>query len=240
MAAQAVGGIASAGIGASAAKSAAATQAAAAKTAADAQMTMYGTNKDLLQPFQTAGVNALGGVTDLLGNGTAGNAGIMDKLSSMPGYQFALQQGLQATQNGYTASGLGQSGAALKGAANYAEGLAGTQYQNLFGNELSTAQLGESAAGALANTGANAQAAASNYNTSGAAATAAGTVGAANATIGGIGQVTGGLNNAALLLALQQGGMFANAGGTGAGSLNQSTNAAYNEFSKNWAAFGGN
>src|SRR5665213_3252301 len=185
----AAGGIASAVIGGGAAKSAAKTQATAAKTAADATMTMYDSNKSLLSPFVSTGANALGGMANLLGEGTGGTAGIMDQLQKMPGYQFQLQQGLQATQNGYTASGLGQSGAALKGAANYAEGLAGTQYQNLFGNELQTAQLGENAAAMTGTLGMQSQSIASGYNTSAAAAQAAGTVGSANALTGGIGAV---------------------------------------------------
>ena len=204
----AAGGVASSVIGAGAAKSAAKTQADAASVAAANQMKMFDTTNTNLAPFREAGVNALGGVNDLLGNGTAGNAGIMDKLSSMPGYQFALQQGLQATQNGYTANGLGQSGAALKGAANYAEGLAGTQYQNLFSNEMQTAQLGENAAATTGTLGQSAQNIASGYSTSGAAATAAGQVGGANALMGGISTVAGAGGNASLLMMLQQAGMF--------------------------------
>jgi len=218
----AAGSVASAVIGGNAASSAAKTQAGAAKTAADATMTMYNSNKTLLQPFQTAGVNALGGVSDLLGEGTGGTAGILAKLQQMPGYQFQLGQGLQATQNGYAAQGLGQSGAALKGAANYAEGLAGTTYQSLFGNQLAAAGLGENAAGALAGVGANATSQANQYSTSGAAATAAGTIGAANALNGGIGGATGALGNSALLMALQGSGMFG-AGSPGSGGISAST-----------------
>jgi hypothetical protein len=58
----------------------------------------------------------------------------MDQLSQTPGYQFTLQQGEQAVQNSAAALGLGSSGPALKGAVNYAEGLAGTTYQQQFNN----------------------------------------------------------------------------------------------------------
>lgn len=55
-------------------------------------------------------------------------------LQNTPGYQFQLQQGLQATQAAAAARGLGVSGASLKGAATYATGLADSNYQNQFNN----------------------------------------------------------------------------------------------------------
>lgn len=83
------------------------------------------------------------------------------QLAATPGYQFALAQGLQGTQNSAAAQGLGTSGAALAGAANYATGLAGTTFQNQFSNYLAqnaqifnqlfgVSQLGAQAAGQLA------------------------------------------------------------------------------------------
>jgi hypothetical protein len=50
------------------------------------------------------------------------------QLDNTPGYQFALNQGLESTQNGFAARGLGISGAAMKGAAAYATGLAQQTY----------------------------------------------------------------------------------------------------------------
>ena len=57
-----------------------------------------------------------------------------DQLKQTPGYQFTLNQGLQNTQNSYAAKGLSSSGAALKGAAQYATGLADQTYQTQFNN----------------------------------------------------------------------------------------------------------
>lgn len=57
------------------------------------------------------------------------------QLEQTPGYQFQLQQGLMATQNAAAARGLGVSGAALKGAATYATGLADSNYQQQFANQ---------------------------------------------------------------------------------------------------------
>jgi hypothetical protein len=57
------------------------------------------------------------------------------ELVQTPGYQFNLSQGLRAAQNSAAARGLGVSGAALRGAANYATGLADSTYQNQFANQ---------------------------------------------------------------------------------------------------------
>lgn len=197
----------------------------------------------------------------------------LQQLAQTPGYQFALQQGLEATQNSYAAQGLGTSGAALKGAANYAEGLASTTYQQQYQNALNAntlysnaanatqtnvlnaqqatnqqqlgyqqqalgqeqqvynmlagqQQLGESAAAQQGSIGAQiaqgqaqtigaAAPAIAGTITSGAAAQAAGTVGSANAISNAFSGVAGAGSNTALLLALNQAGLFG--GGVGAG-----------------------
>lgn len=53
-------------------------------------------------------------------------------IAQMPGYKFTLQQGLLSTQNAAAARGLGVSGAALMGAANYSTGLVQSNFQNYF------------------------------------------------------------------------------------------------------------
>jgi spore germination protein YaaH len=57
-------------------------------------------------------------------------------LEETPGYKFALDQGLKATNNSLVSKGLANSGAALKGAASYAEGLAGQTFQQAFQNNM--------------------------------------------------------------------------------------------------------
>lgn len=59
----------------------------------------------------------------------------IEQLKQTPGYQWNLDQGLKAVQNSAAAKGLGVSGAALKGAATYATGLADSTYQNQFNNQ---------------------------------------------------------------------------------------------------------
>ena len=57
------------------------------------------------------------------------------ELEQTPGYQFARSQGQQAVASSAAARGLGVSGAALKGAATFATGLADNTYQNQFAQQ---------------------------------------------------------------------------------------------------------
>lgn len=236
IAASAISGIASIGgalLGGKAAKSAADTQAQAADRAAAAQMSMFNTIRGDLSPYRTfgaSGVNPLAYGLGLPGAtnpgeqiGSAGGPGGLiapfnpteAQLESTPGYKFIKAQGLEATQNSFAAQGLGASGAAARGASQYAEGLASTFYQQQFdnywkqnttvANELSNVVgTGQSASNQTGAFGTSAAQSASNFSTSGAAATAAGDVGQANALTGGL----TGLSNAATLYALGQSGMF--------------------------------
>jgi hypothetical protein len=111
---------------------------------------------------------------------TSTNDQMMNTLSNLPGYEFTINQGLKSTQNGYAARGLADSGAALKGAANYATGLANSgwnTYANALQNSANTGmQAGSSIAGVGQQTGlgvASSQIGAGN-------AYAGGTMGAAN------------------------------------------------------------
>ena len=64
-------------------------------------------------------------------NAAPGSMG-QQELEETPGYQFTRDQGLQSVQNSAAARGLGVSGAALKGAATFATGLADKTYQDQF------------------------------------------------------------------------------------------------------------
>ncbi|MDE1896031.1 MAG: hypothetical protein KGH91_03030 [Rhodospirillales bacterium] len=83
-----------------------------------------------LNPYMSLGTAGANLLTSQLPSLSQGFDPTMAQLEQTPGYQFALQQGQEATQNGYAARGLGVSGAALKGAANYASGLADQTYTN--------------------------------------------------------------------------------------------------------------
>jgi hypothetical protein len=58
------------------------------------------------------------------------------QLAQTPGYQFTKNQGMKAVQSGYAARGLGISGGAEKGAADYVTGLADNTYNQQFANEV--------------------------------------------------------------------------------------------------------
>jgi hypothetical protein len=193
-AAAAGAGVAAAGaiggslLSSSAASSAAKTQAGAANQAAQLQLQEQQKVRDDLTPFRNAG----GDSTSLLARMLyGGEPDLMEStLENTPGFQFALKQGLQSTQNSAAARGLGTSGAALKGAATFAEGLAqGTYKDSLLNPLMSLAGLGENAA---AKTG--------ELGTTGAANAGAGLVGAGNAsaagTVGSANAISSGLNTA--------------------------------------------
>jgi hypothetical protein len=160
------------------------------------------------------------------------------QLESTPGYQFIKSQGLQAVQNANAAKGLGLSGAALKGAAQYAEGLAGTtldQQQRIFQQNLANQQgifqqnysniinplewmgnLGENAAAQTGQLGQAAVANQGNLLTSAGAASAAGQVGSANALAGGLNSAA----NSPLNYLLLRNALGGGDGGSGGGVEN--------------------
>jgi hypothetical protein len=218
-AASAIGGVVT-GLNASdAAKSAGQLQSDAANRAVDAQLAMYNQTRGDLAPYRALGENALLPFTQLTGTNEGGNPltapltapfrPTLDQLQGTPGYQFSLDQGLKATQNAFTAQGLGRSGGALAGAANYAEGLAGTTFQDQFKNYLAQNQqiynmlagpvtTGAGAAGLTGQLGMQATTTANNFLTGGAAAQGAGLVGGANALATGANNATNALLTAGL------------------------------------------
>lgn len=151
------GGVASAGAGLIGASEAASAQKKAAKIAAATQMAMYNQTRSDLAPYRDIGSYAGNQLTNRLTELTSPITMDQATLEKTPGYQFNLSQGLKAAQNSAAARGLGLSGAAIKGATNYATGLADSTYQNQFANAvtnqtnefnrlLQTTQLGSSAA----------------------------------------------------------------------------------------------
>jgi hypothetical protein len=155
---------------------------------------------------------------------------------------------LQANQNAMAAKGLGVSGAAMKGAATYATGLANQTYgdqfnrlvasgtnslaantatqgnlTNSFNRLLGTSQLGENAASQTGTTGASLGNAAAGAITAGGAAGAAGSIATGNALAGGVNGVTNAFSQYQAQQAYGGGG-----GGYGTPSYNQSVANASN------------
>lgn len=99
----------------------------------------------VLQPFVDASKGALGSLQKFLGlSGSSGE--VQAQLEATPGYQFAKEQGLKATQRAMSAAGLGGSGNAVTAAADYASGLAQQTYQSQIGNLMGLIQATPTAA----------------------------------------------------------------------------------------------
>ena len=115
-------------VGAVGSISAAHQQAKAAKSIAANQLAAGQAGSKLLQPYANEGKVGLNALNQNMNYLTTPYSPTQAQLEATPGYQFTLNQGLQSTQNAAAARGLGISGAALKGAAGYATGLANSTY----------------------------------------------------------------------------------------------------------------
>lgn len=250
----AVGGIAGSVISGSAAQSAANTQAGAANQATKAAQQQFQQTEANLSPFLQSGQlagTALSNLSTGMGQGGAALTGqgisslIFDPtqatLAATPGYQFDLNQGLNAVQNGQAAQGLSKSGSAVKAAAQYATGLANntlTTQQGIFQQNLGNvinplefeANLGENAGAQTGQQGVQATQNANQALIGGANAQAAGTVGAANAAASGLSTA----GNAPLNYALYN--QILGGGGNSA-TANANTNSEYNYLNNGGQSF---
>ena len=172
-------------------------QASAANNAANLNEQQYQQTRSDLLPYNKAGQTATNALLKALPSLTAPVTMDEATLRQTPGYQFNLNQGLKSVQNGAAARGLGASGAALKGAAGYATGLADSTYQNQFNNAVTNklnaynmlsgvSSLGENAAAQTGAYGTQAAANAGNALTNAGTAQAAGLVGAGNSLVNGL------------------------------------------------------
>ena len=148
-----------------------------ANTAADQIQSTANDANTYYQPYYNTGTYA----AQMLGNGISQNT-----LEQTPGYQWNLSQGEQAATNSAAARGLADSGAALKGASTYANGLADSTYQNQFNDEYQLANMGQNAANSMSNNLTNATNNASQIKMEGANGSMAGLVGSANALSSGL------------------------------------------------------
>lgn len=160
-------------------------QQSAAQTAANTAMTQYNTTRGDLAPYRNIGGTAADQLTNRLTDLTSPIVMDQAALENTPGYQFNKTQGLKAVQNAAAARGLGVSGAALKGAATFATGLADSTYQNQFNNAQTNQANAFNRLSSLVNTGENAAA------QTGAAGTAAAGTAASAAIAGGNAQAAG-------------------------------------------------
>lgn len=96
-----------------------------------------------LAPYEQAGKSALGNLSDLLGTPGQGllqnwdqsfQAPTAAQAAATPGYQFAVQQGNKALQASAAARGGLLSGGTAKALDQYNQGLADTNYQQVYNN----------------------------------------------------------------------------------------------------------
>lgn len=129
-----LGSLISGGLGFAGAQQGIDAQVGMANQANQLQMAMFGITQAELAPYRKFGEAGMNRLQNSIGNLTARFNPTMAQLEKTPGYQFTLGEGLKATQNAGTAQGLGQSGFAMKGAEQYATGLASTTYQQQLQN----------------------------------------------------------------------------------------------------------
>lgn len=130
----------------------------AQKKALEAMLSATNSAKSAMRPYSQMGLQAQKQLSDNLVEGF--NPG---DLTSDPGYQFRLQQGQDAQNKALNAMGMSQSGAAVKAAGDYSQGLASQEYSNAYdrwlaqNNQLSgVAGTGYNAAGTTGNLDLNA------------------------------------------------------------------------------------
>ena len=129
--------------------------------------------------------------------------------SILPGFDFILQQGLEAAQNGFASRGLGSSGVAIEGGVKFAEDLANTYWKDLVGTNIADQSFDFDRALALAQLG---QSSAAGVGSS-AAATGRTMAGATQNAANSIGDSIIGAGNAQAGAAASQGAAWGNAFG---------------------------
>jgi len=95
------------------------------------------------QPLYDTGAQANQQLTNLMQDPSA--------IQDSPAYDFRMQQGEQALQNQLAASGMSQSGAAMRRALELGQQMASQEYGNQFNRLQSVGRQGQAAAGDLAN-----------------------------------------------------------------------------------------
>lgn len=206
------GGLLTSSMNAGATRDASNIAAGSANRAADIQQGIYNQTRADLSPFTTAGTGALSQLSQILGigGGAPDNTMLFRALEQSPGYQFSLQQGLNAVNASGAARGLLNSGATIKAATSFGQGLAQSTLGDYLNRLGGIANLGQNSAAMTGNIGNTAAANAGQSLIAGGNAAGSGILGSQLQMSGGINQA---LNNS--LLALKLGGGFGGGGGSG-------------------------
>lgn len=187
-------GMIGASVGSAAVGAVGASRAAKAQTnAANAQINEQRETRDIiradLQPFRDAGGNALAAYQFELGLGPRPDE--YGGFDATPGYDFRLDQGMQALQGTAAARGGLNSGRTMQDAMRFGQGMASQEYGNFMNRLAGFTDMGMGAANMQGNASQNAAAGIGNAFANVGNAQAAGAIGVGNAFSGGINNALG-------------------------------------------------
>lgn len=207
----AIGSLTGANQQAKAATDAANMQMQASKDASAMQKQMYDQTRQDLSPYTNAGTTALGQIMgQLVPDGYFNQTYSGQSLYNDPSYQFRVNQGLGAVQQGAAAQGGLLSGATLKALNDYGQQAASQEYNagynrfnadqtNRFNRLNSLVGIGQNAAAGVGNTGANVAQSMANNTMAGADALSAGRIAQGNAQANNMQNLMGVVGTAAKL-----------------------------------------
>lgn len=209
-----------------AANKAADAQTQAADKATQTQLGMYNQTRSDLAPYRQMGQDAYGILQPKLKELTDGVSINPNDLENSDYYRFTSTQGQKAVTNAAAARGLASSGAALKGAASFAEGLATNTYKDAFNMAVTNQTNTYNRLKGLIDTGQNASAQTGSAGVSAANGAANAQIGAGNAQAAAAnatgGAVSGLANNIGGYAAYK--GLY---GGSGSGSTPSMVTGAF-------------
>ena len=102
-----------------------------------------------LQPYSALGVPAQNRLAAL--SGLNGSTALTSALQQDPGYQFRMDQGVNALDRSAASRGMMQSGAQQKALTRYGQGIASEELGNAYNRVAGVQNSGQQAAGAIAN-----------------------------------------------------------------------------------------
>ena len=138
-------------------------QAQQAQAAREQQERMFNKSVELQEPFRQGGVGATNRLADLYGtSGRTGAEGYgsyaempsINQLQMDPGYQFRFEQGMRGVNASAAARAGLQSGAALKAATEFGQGMGTQEYQNAYNRFMANRAQAAEAMSGLAGRGA--------------------------------------------------------------------------------------
>lgn len=184
-------------------------------------------------PYRQAGEQATNMIQEGLSTGTLGGSFTPQNLTDDPGYQFRLAEGQKSLDRLQSARGILDSGAAIKEAQRYAQGLADQSYQDAYNRWLQEQQMNYNMLSGQQNIGYGAATGAGNMDVNMGQNRANYQIGRNQATERGIGQALGSLNSAAGQFASGFVGGFGGGVPSSGGGLLQPVSGTYGAYDPN-------